>query len=106
MDHSTKFKENEKVKLIFTGDEVVNVSQKENEKVNLMFTGDEVVNISWAEGTKVMPDTYGGPYDVIPTVEGLTLYTKDKSMADDVTVEKIPFIEAENLQGGYTATIG
>ncbi|MCQ2220064.1 MAG: hypothetical protein MJZ12_01650 [Prevotella sp.] len=83
-----------------------NAKFKENEKVKLMFTGDEVVNISWAEGIKVLPDTYGGPYDVIPTVEGLTLYTKDKTMTDDVTVEEIPFIEAENLQGGYTATIG
>ena len=49
---------------------------------------------------------YDGPYDATPTVDGLTLATKRKSMSKDVTIEPIPIVSASNDSGGRTVTIG
>lgn len=49
---------------------------------------------------------YTGTYTVTPDVEPITLATKDKLMADDVTVKKIPLWETSNTQGGTTILIG
>lgn len=49
---------------------------------------------------------YKGIYDPIPTVEGITLATKDKHMTDDVTIKPIPTYEVENEKGGVTFIIG
>ena len=43
---------------------------------------------------------YEGPYEVTPTIEGFTLETKDKTMADDLSVLSIPYQEVSNPQGG------
>lgn len=49
---------------------------------------------------------YEGPYDATPTVGGLTLSTKRRSMSKDVNVEPIPIGSVSNASGGRTVTIG
>lgn len=48
---------------------------------------------------------YDGDYEVIPTVEGVELNTKDKFMVDDVKIKAIPFYEVSNTSGGNTVYI-
>lgn len=48
---------------------------------------------------------FGGPYVVIPTVDGLELETSGKRMTSDVTIEAIPYAVVSNLSGGLTASI-
>ena len=49
---------------------------------------------------------YEGPYDATPTVGGLTLPTKRRSMSEDVSIEPIPIGSVSNSSGGRTVTIG
>ena len=49
---------------------------------------------------------YAGPYDATPTVDGLKLATKHRSMNDDVNIEPIPIGSVSNASGGRTVTIG
>ena len=49
---------------------------------------------------------YEGPYDATPTVDGLKLATKRRSMSKDVSVEPIPIGSVSNASGGRTVTIG
>ena len=49
---------------------------------------------------------YEGPYEATPTVGGLTLATKRRSMSKDVRVEPIPIGSVSNTSGGRTVTIG
>jgi len=49
---------------------------------------------------------YEGPYDATPTVDGLTLATKGRSMSKDVSIEPIPIGSVSNDSGGRTVTIG
>lgn len=49
---------------------------------------------------------YEGPYDATPTVDGLTLPTRHRSMSKDVSVEPIPIGSVSNDSGGRTVTIG
>lgn len=49
---------------------------------------------------------YLGPYTAIPKVKEQKLYTKDKSMRNDVTVTEIPYSETTNPYGGKTIVIG
>lgn len=51
-------------------------------------------------------ELYIGPYSVTPRVYPSELQTKDKLMADDLTVEQIPISVVENQSSGKTATIG
>ena len=51
-------------------------------------------------------DEYEGSYTVIPYTHEQTLPTMKKSMAEDIKVEAINFIEVDNPQGGKTVTIG
>ena len=48
---------------------------------------------------------YAGPYEVIPTLDGETLQTKNKYMAKDLTVQPIPYFEVSNASGGETVYI-
>lgn len=50
--------------------------------------------------------TYLGPYSVTPTLEGLSLFTANKSTRHDIEVEPIPTSKVSNPQGGYTFMIG
>lgn len=49
---------------------------------------------------------YEGPYDATPTVDGLKLATKRRSMSKDVNIEPIPIGSVSNTSGGRTVTIG
>ena len=49
---------------------------------------------------------YEGPYDATPTVDGLKLATKRRSMSKDVSIEPIPIGSVSNSSGGRTVTIG
>lgn len=49
---------------------------------------------------------YEGPYDATPTVDGLKLATKRRSMSKDVSIEPIPIGSVSNTSGGRTVTIG
>lgn len=53
----------------------------------------------------VNPTYYDGEYEITPQPEAQTLNTKDKLMADDMTIKKIPYYETSN-EYGYTAYIG
>jgi len=49
---------------------------------------------------------YEGPYDATPTVDGLTLATRRRSMSEDISIEPIPIGSVSNASGGRTVTIG
>ena len=49
---------------------------------------------------------YTGDYEVTPSTNKQSLYTRDKHMVDDVTVKAIPYFEVSNNSGGKTITIG
>lgn len=49
---------------------------------------------------------YEGPYEATPTVDGLTLATRRRSMSKDVSIEPIPIGSVSNASGGRTVTIG
>ncbi len=51
-------------------------------------------------------EKYTGSYVVKPLVSEQTLATKNKVMANNVTVLKIPYSEVSNNEGGHTVTIG
>ena len=61
--------------------------------------------ITIPEKVMVIPDTYDGAYEVIPTTDEQILYTKSKYMEDDVTVKSIPYFETSNQAGGDTVYI-
>lgn len=50
-------------------------------------------------------DVYEGPYTAVPKVEAQTLQTARKVCSEDIEVEGVPYLEVQNPQGGYTATI-
>lgn len=50
--------------------------------------------------------TYEGSYEVIPTVDGQMMETKEKYMKDDVTIHPIPYFSVGNNSGGNTVFIG
>lgn len=50
-------------------------------------------------------ETYEGDYTVIPKTTEQELYTKNKMMKDNVTVQKIPYHEISN-KTGTTVVIG
>lgn len=50
---------------------------------------------------------YSGEYSVTPSADSAqTLETAQKYLADNVTVEKIPYYEMDNASGGTTIYIG
>ena len=55
--------------------------------------------------TKPLP-WYEGEYEVTPKWEDIVLETTQKSRRYDVTITEIPYLEAENPQGGVTVVIG
>ena len=48
---------------------------------------------------------FDGPYEVTPDADGEVLATRMKTMADDVTIKPIPYVESSNQAGGYTVSI-
>lgn len=60
-----------------------------------------------------LPDAGGGggipcegDYIITPSVGEQTMATKNKMMADDVTVKAIPYFDVKNTTGGSTVYIG
>lgn len=49
---------------------------------------------------------YEGEYVITPTFEKQVLETKQKSLSDNVTVEKITTLEVDNEAGGVTYIFG
>lgn len=68
------------------------------------------IDIDMKSTVSVMGDLdypmYEGPYEATPTVDGLTLATKRRSMSKDVSIEPIPIGSVSNASGGRTVTIG
>jgi hypothetical protein len=68
------------------------------------------IEMDMSQTVSVMGDLsyplYSGPYDATPTVDGMTLATKRRSLSEDVTVEPIPIGSVSNASGGRTVTIG
>lgn len=58
-----------------------------------------------AAKTKPLP-WYEGEYVITPTFEEQVLETKQRSMSDNVTVEKITTLEVDNEAGGVTYIFG
>lgn len=49
---------------------------------------------------------YEGPYEAVPKAyEAQVLETKDRTMRDNVTVDKVPFYEVSNAAGGVTCYV-
>jgi hypothetical protein len=48
---------------------------------------------------------YEGDYEVTPKTTEQILYTKHKTMSDDLTVKAIPRYDVSNLSGGKTIYI-
>ena len=65
---------------------------------------DDAVQVDTGGGGYVEP--YPGPYEATPKVTEQVLATKNKRMAEDVTIYEIPYHETSNQSGGYTAIIG
>lgn len=49
--------------------------------------------------TIISGNKYIGTYDVIPKTIIQYLYTKDKTMSNDVTIHEIPYLETSNEYG-------
>lgn len=67
--------------------------------------------IAVLQGRLAMPEARGGEpytgvYTVTPGFEGTTLPTKDKLLAQDITVEPIEVARVSNPSGGKTIFIG
>lgn len=79
---------------------------KGNAALKLSSRGDAVLTLE--SGVTVVdnrwPD-YAGETEVIPTAEGLTLPTRRTSVASDIDVLPIPYVETSNDAGGYTVSI-
>lgn len=60
-------------------------------------------------GVLSIPDEYSDyleEYCPTPTVDGLTLSTRDKHMTKDLVIKPIPIYEVSNSYGGTTFIIG
>lgn len=61
--------------------------------------------VQLAESTK--KELYTGDYSVTPSTRSdIVLDTAGKTMTEDLTVTKVPYLEVSNLYGGKTITIG
>ena len=78
--------------------------------IDIDLTSSPSIEIDMSQTVRVMGDLvypmYEGPYDATPTVSGLTLATKRRSMSKDVRIEPIPIGSVSNGSGGRTVTIG
>lgn len=61
-----------------------------------------------SQAVTLMPsgETFAGPYQLTPTLEGFDLPTGGLFMRRDVEVGPIPISEATNASNGYTVIIG
>lgn len=66
---------------------------------------DAEIDLEIEEGIGGRLPNYNGNYTVIPKTYEQTLETENKSMVDDVVIEKIPYSVVENASGGNTINI-
>lgn len=78
--------------------------------IDIDLTSSPSIEMDMTQTVSVMGDLdypmYEGPYDATPTVDGLKLATKRRSMSKDVSIEPIPIGSVSNASGGRTVTIG
>lgn len=84
--------------LFISIDDIVNPLDME------MVIEDEVSITIDEAGGSILP-YYTGRYHVTPKVKSQKLETKNKSMSNDVDIDKIPYEEVHNVSG-ITVTIG
>lgn len=78
--------------------------------IDIELVKDEVLETDFSIGTKIgtsyYPE-YQGEYEIIPhPYDEQILPTRRTSVLDNIKVEKIPYSEVSNPQGGYTVNIG
>lgn len=69
-------------------------------------TTTELINKVDEIQTGVDAEQYEGEYQITPSFEAQTLKTKNKLMADDVSVSAISVVRMSNPNGGTTVIIG
>ena len=80
-------------------------------KLNVKFKeNNRTLNARFGEKIEVVGECnhtlYTGEYNVTPKIESQMLPTKEKVMAEDVTIKAIPFFNVSNTSGGSTVYIG
>lgn len=84
--------------------------QNQEISIDIDLTSRLSIDMHMSQAVSVIGDLnypmYAGPYDATPTVDGLTLATRRRSMSKDVTIEPIPIGSVSNNSGGRTVTIG
>lgn len=50
-------------------------------------------------------DTYKGDYEIVPKITSQTIYTEDKIMTENLSINPIPYYEVSN-NSGQTIIIG
>lgn len=62
---------------------------------------------SYQEATVIRDaDPYTGSYTITPSVDAQTVYTAQKYMTSDMTINGIPYFETSNAFNGETVYIG
>ena len=61
-----------------------------NETYTANFDNSENFHADFGEVTSILPDPYGGEYEVTPSQEQQVLETANKSMARNVVINPIP----------------
>ena len=51
-------------------------------------------------------EVYDGAYEVTPRLQKQALFTAEKVMLHDVTINEIPIVKVSNTSGGNTVVIG
>ena len=63
------------------------------------------VDITATVGIPFGGKRYEGEYEAVPTVNGTILPTANKLLANDITIDPIPYHETPNVSGGNTVVI-
>lgn len=79
-----------------------------NEGFDIGLDGNEEFAISPSAVIEVVQgEVYEGEYEIVPGCNcDIVIETKDKTMMDNLKVDKIPFESVSNPEGGNTVTIG
>lgn len=88
----------------------IEVTLQESSELEIEFREDaiEVGDDEFVKVIAAQADTYDGPYEVTPLAhQEVKLETRDRLMADDVTVREVPIYEVSNESGTtvYIATL-
>ena len=71
-----------------------------------LYSGTQRLSCALATAYAMNANVYTGDYEVTPKTTAQELLTRQKFMADDVTVYAIPYYEVGNNSGGSTVYIG